>query len=250
MALDIKVYGTATCEDTALVRSRLRSLGVPFEDYNVENDPKLTAYIKGLNHGQQRTPTIVMGEGKIVLVEPTLEELEGSLLRAGHVFRRPQPIEYSGELAERSLPGFSLPSSDGTTFNLASLRDHVQVVLFVAHGADCRVCQGYARQIMAARERFGAEDAVPVIIVQAGVDVAAAWAHEFLGGKAVLADAGGAVKKRLAAYFGVEAGGVLLLILDRYMAPRAGAFAADAGGLLTPREAVEWLSYIASECPE
>ena len=49
---------------------------------------------------------------------------------------------------------------------------------------------------------------------------------------------------------GVEKGGALLLILDRYLAPRVVQRADDAGGLITPTEVGEWLGFTVLECPE
>ena len=58
------------------------------------------------------------------------------------------------------------------------------------------------------------------------------------------------VKQRLATYVNADRAGVLVLLLDRYTAPRTRIQAADAGGLLAPHELAEWLYYLDRECAE
>lgn len=38
-------------------------------------------------------------------------------------------------------------------------------------------------------------------------------------------------------------------MLDRFAAPRAGSSTAEAGGLIDPSEAVEWMGFLILECP-
>ena len=45
---------------------------------NVDDEPEFQEYIKKLNNGNQRVPTIVFSDGSI-LVEPTDEELADKL---------------------------------------------------------------------------------------------------------------------------------------------------------------------------
>ena len=75
------VYGASWCEDTEATREDLKSLGVPYEYVEVEQDPAALAWVKEQNGGKRKTPTLnVAGR---VLVEPDLSELEEALRGAG-----------------------------------------------------------------------------------------------------------------------------------------------------------------------
>lgn len=82
--LPVLIYGRPTCEDTALVRWRLNRLQVPFVEIDVDKDPDAARYVERVNHGNRTTPTIVFGDEDFIIVEPTLEELNHSLRRAGY----------------------------------------------------------------------------------------------------------------------------------------------------------------------
>jgi len=69
-------------------------------------------------------------------------------------------------------------------------------------------------------------------------------------GALLLADPEGGWKRAVQTALSVEQDGVLLLVLDRYAAPRAVSAAAEAGGLIGPAEATDWLRFLALECPE
>jgi mycoredoxin len=57
--------------------SHLKSLGLPFEYINVEEDPGAAEWVKAQNGGKEKKPTIDIG-GRI-LSEPTNEELDAAL---------------------------------------------------------------------------------------------------------------------------------------------------------------------------
>ena len=82
--LPLTIYGSQTCEDTALVRDRLRVLGIPFRARARDNDPAVTARLEQWNGGDAITPTLVFENEEIIISEPTLEELEGTLQTAGY----------------------------------------------------------------------------------------------------------------------------------------------------------------------
>lgn len=82
--LPIRMYASPWCEDSELARNRLRELGIPFAEVNVEEDPDAAAYVERLNQGFRSTPTIVFGDEALIVVEPTVEELDEALRRAGY----------------------------------------------------------------------------------------------------------------------------------------------------------------------
>lgn len=82
--LPIRMYASPRCEDSAIARDRLRALGIPFEEVNVDEEPEAAAYVERLNNGFRSTPTIVFGNEVLVVVEPTVEDLDDALRRAGY----------------------------------------------------------------------------------------------------------------------------------------------------------------------
>lgn len=250
LAASITVLGSTTCEDTAIVTSRLRALGVPFLDVDVDADAAMARRLLALNHGSRVTPTVIAGDDAAVQAEPTLEALGELLVAAGHTVVTPRAIAYHGELTTRSIPVRHLDAVGGGSFSLEQLSGRQQVALFLGHGADCLACFGYARQLARRRESFAEVDGVPLIVVAGDTDAAAGWRHGIDEGVTILADPGGAWKQAVATHVGSQAGEALLLLLDRFGAPRAGSMATEAGGLIDPSEAVDWLRFLTLECPE
>ena len=82
--LPIVMYARPTCEDSELARRRLRELGIPFVEINVDEDEAAARYVERVNRGFRSTPTIVFGEEAFIVVEPSLEELDAALRRAGY----------------------------------------------------------------------------------------------------------------------------------------------------------------------
>lgn len=265
MTTPLTIYGAPTCEDTALVRERLRTLGVPFSEIDVTQDPAAGRLVEEINRGFRITPTLMLaGDHQPPLAEPTLQQLQDWLSAAGIAWTAPTALQYHGALADRPLPDFALPDANGAIFRLSTLRGRQKTTIFFAHAHDCLVCAGFARQLAhtdAASTAQGPSTAPPrrpyadtnasLINILPGDSAGAhAWAHEFAGGQRTLADADGAVKQRIADYIGADPTGVFVLLLDRYTAPRVRSLAADAGGLLAPHEIAEWLYYLDHECAE
>ncbi len=82
--LPIRMYARPDCEDSALARDRLRALGIPFIEINIEEDEEAARYVERLNQGFRSTPTIVFGDEAFYIVEPTVEQLDEALRRAGY----------------------------------------------------------------------------------------------------------------------------------------------------------------------
>jgi glutaredoxin len=74
----ILVLGRDTCEDTVRSRALLVRHGVPFTYRKVDEDAAADAWIRRLNDGAWRTPTILIGDPdrpEIILREPSDVEL-------------------------------------------------------------------------------------------------------------------------------------------------------------------------------
>ncbi|MEW6086671.1 MAG: glutaredoxin family protein [Chloroflexota bacterium] len=86
MPLPLTLYGATDCDDTERTRDRLRELGIPFREVNIDHDPEAERFVIFINRGYRSTPTLVFGEGKfkIIVTEPTDQELDQVLIRAGH----------------------------------------------------------------------------------------------------------------------------------------------------------------------
>jgi mycoredoxin len=85
LPLPLTIYGGDDCDDTEHVVGRLRAWSVPFREVILERDPEAERFVIFINGGYRSTPTLVFGDGKykIVLTEPTDEELAEALARAG-----------------------------------------------------------------------------------------------------------------------------------------------------------------------
>lgn len=248
----ITVYGARTCEDTAVARSRLRALGVPFRDVDVDVDPAGLARVVALV-GHRVTPTVTRGaagaEGAVI-AEPTIGQLETLVEDAGHALDRPAARHVHGPLAERPIPLRTVADLDGGGFSLETLRGRRQAVVLFAHDARCLTCFGYAKQLFARGGAMADLEAVPIAVVRDAPEAARAWVHEVADGARILADPAGAWAGPVRDAVGVPPDQVALLVLDRFAAPRAVSSAPEAGGLITPEDATEWLRYLVLECPE
>ncbi|MFN3741211.1 MAG: glutaredoxin family protein [Anaerolineales bacterium] len=91
MPLPLTLYGATDCDDTERTRNRLRELGVPFREVNVSHDPEAERFVIFINRGYRSTPTLVFGEGKfkIIVTEPTDQELNQVLIQAGYSIPNP-----------------------------------------------------------------------------------------------------------------------------------------------------------------
>jgi mycoredoxin len=82
--LPIRMYARPDCEDSELARERLRALGIPFIEINIDEDEEAARYVERLNRGFRSTPTIVFGDEAFYIVEPTVEQLDEALRQAGY----------------------------------------------------------------------------------------------------------------------------------------------------------------------
>ena len=63
------------CGDTRRARAWFDSHNVPYTWIDVDKDKEAEAYVKSVNKGNRSIPTIVFGDGSI-LVEPSTTKLE------------------------------------------------------------------------------------------------------------------------------------------------------------------------------
>lgn len=78
----IVVLGRDTCEDTVRSRALLVRRGIPFTYLQVDKDAIADAWIRRLNGGEWRTPTILLGDPDrpdVILREPSDAELLAAL---------------------------------------------------------------------------------------------------------------------------------------------------------------------------
>jgi mycoredoxin len=76
----VVVYGTAWCAATQLIRRHLERLGIPYRYVDLERDPVAAARLRWWNGGRVSHPTVTVGG--VILVEPTLDELDAALAEA------------------------------------------------------------------------------------------------------------------------------------------------------------------------
>jgi len=87
--LPLTLYGGIDCDDTEHVTGRLDALGIPHRLVIINGDPEAERFVIFINTGFRSTPTLVFGQerAKIVLTEPTDEELDSVLAQAGYSLR-------------------------------------------------------------------------------------------------------------------------------------------------------------------
>jgi hypothetical protein len=142
-----------------------------------------------------------------------------------------------------NLPAFRSDAIKGETIG----RPAKFIVLF-GHSEGCRVCQGYARQIVKREKEFRETGAHLRIVLNTDLRSVENWAKEFAPGIEMRSDEIGEIKREFANYLpdslDARPGGTWLLILDRDEMPRIGVYAPDAGGLISPTEIVAQLNML------
>lgn len=164
-ATALEVLGAATCEDTAIVRSRLDALGVAYRYRDVDRDADALDRLRALNEGHRITPTVI--QGQVAVAEPTLERLGELIAAMGPHAEVAEPVQLHGDITAWPIPTQRRPAADGSMFDLGSLRGRSQVCLFLAHGPDCQACFGYARQLAGQREALETADGALVVVTRA-----------------------------------------------------------------------------------
>jgi thioredoxin reductase (NADPH) len=75
---EITVYGANWCPDCRRAKKLLGEWGIEYKWMDIEQNPEGLAYVEEVNKGKRIIPTIVFGDGSI-LVEPTNAELAAKL---------------------------------------------------------------------------------------------------------------------------------------------------------------------------
>lgn len=263
----LTVFGVETCEDTAITRDRLRALNVPYVWVDLDHDDGADAYLRGLQGGRRVTPTMVVGAEAEIAEEPGLATVDRLSAAAwpGVPIDLPALSRLHGDPVTRAIPHPRLPAvprQDGSAapeFSLAALRNRRQVALLLTHGGECLACLGYVKQVLAETAELLESNSVPVIIGRGEAAGLAGWRHDLPEAAILVADADGRYTSQvldgLVAAPGAPgsticfvAGGVALLLLDRWGAPRALLAGEDAGDLIAPPAISSWLAYLEAEC--
>lgn len=74
----IKVYGTSWCGDCRRAKAVFAELQVPYMWIDIDQNPQAAAFVKQVNRGLRRVPTIIFPDGTI-LVEPESDTLRTKL---------------------------------------------------------------------------------------------------------------------------------------------------------------------------
>ena len=77
----VVVFGADWCSHTQHVIEHLDELLVPYDYIDVEEDPEASAWVKQVNGGPERKPTIVINDE--IVAEPSDAVLDEMLTRAG-----------------------------------------------------------------------------------------------------------------------------------------------------------------------
>lgn len=93
MAAKVQIYGAGWCSFSRGFQNYLQSRQIPFEFYDVEQDPAAERAARQMNGGVLKFPMLVIGEhlqgpwkpedGGKVMKNPRLGELEAALGEAG-----------------------------------------------------------------------------------------------------------------------------------------------------------------------
>lgn len=86
MAEPVTVYGAQDCDDTERTRIHLQRLGIPFHEVNIDQEHDAERCVLVINAGERSTPTVVIrrGKRKIVVTEPTDDEIVQVVREAGY----------------------------------------------------------------------------------------------------------------------------------------------------------------------
>jgi peroxiredoxin len=148
------------------------------------------------------------------------------------------------KLGLRRLPELKLPSvRDGADTPLRP-PGRVSPVLVLLHGAGCAGCRAYLDRLLASADEIAAWDGRVIAVVPASPDAAAAPGGGDAKALTVLLDP----ERTLAQRLGVE--GAVVVIADQYGEIHHAAGAGEEHDLPAPDEVVEWLRYLAVQCPE
>ena len=77
----VQVYGTDWCGLTRGVREFLMKSGIPYDYYDVDQDPRANDFVRAMSDGRRRFPLVVVEEE--LIANPTLDALQRVLAEQG-----------------------------------------------------------------------------------------------------------------------------------------------------------------------
>ncbi len=233
------VLGATYCEDTAVTRSRLVALGIPFVERDIDVDNEAARQLREIHDGSIRTPTLVFGGGARILAEPSLRDLDEALKDAGYRFEAPGLVDLRATRSQAlELPELSaVPIGRVSGERLRGCRS----LVFLGHGAGCLACWGYAKRLSLLRRPLVGLKARPFSVAADNLEAVAGWCREIHPPAIVLADPEGSWKRSAAAALDRDPDEVMLLVLDEDGRPLAASSGTEAGDLVSPRDAADWL---------
>jgi len=148
------------------------------------------------------------------------------------------------KLVARRLPDVKLPSAPGGSPTPLRPPGRVSPVLVLVDGAECDACRAWLVRLAAASADIGEWDGRVIVVVPASPDQAIHIADDVANHFTILADP----DHTLAARLGIST--PALVIADQYGDIHHAAPAGDAHHHPDPAEVVDWLRYLAIQCPE
>lgn len=82
--LPVILYGHPTGDRTVKVRERMAGLGVSFVEVDIDTDQDGARLVENATRNGRKTPLVVFGEQKYVLVDPSMQELDKTLKMSGY----------------------------------------------------------------------------------------------------------------------------------------------------------------------
>ncbi|HEX8693106.1 MAG TPA: redoxin domain-containing protein [Longimicrobium sp.] len=148
------------------------------------------------------------------------------------------------KLGARRLPDLRLPSAPAGAPTPLRPPGRVSPVLVLVHGAGCEGCRAWLRRLAASSDGIAEWDGRVVILVPESPDSAAAMREDGFESFTILADP----DRTLAARLGTS--GAAVVIADQYGVIHEAADAGEGHDFPEPHEVVNWLQYLAVQCPE
>lgn len=75
----VEIYGTSWCAKTQMVRRFFDKLNIPYQFFDLENNPETISKLKWITGGYASHPTVVI-DGQ-TLIEPSAKELETTMAK-------------------------------------------------------------------------------------------------------------------------------------------------------------------------
>ena len=61
-AVTVKIYTTSWCGDCLRTKAYLDQQGIAYEEINLERAPEAAEFVKSVNQGKRKVPTLVVGD--------------------------------------------------------------------------------------------------------------------------------------------------------------------------------------------